>query len=102
MNETGWLWLGVGFAGQALFSARFLIQWLASERARRSVVPRAFWYFSLAGSVVLLTYAVHRMDPVFIVGQASGLAIYLRNLHLLDAERRASANGRGGAAGDGG
>ena len=95
MNDSGWWWLGVGFAGQALFSARFLIQWLASERARRSIVPRAFWYFSLAGSLVLLTYALHRMDPVFIVGQASGLAIYLRNLHLLDAERRRSVNAAG-------
>lgn len=76
-------WLLVGFVGQALFASRFILQWLASERARRSVVPTAFWYLSLAGSTVLLAYAVHRADPVFIVGQASGLGIYLRNLHLI-------------------
>jgi lipid-A-disaccharide synthase-like uncharacterized protein len=76
-------WILVGFFGQALFSARFVLQWLASERARRSVIPRAFWYFSLAGSMVLLAYAIHRADPVFIAGQSFGLAIYLRNLHLI-------------------
>ena len=89
MNDTT-LWILVGFAGQALFSARFIIQWLASERARRSVVPKAFWYFSLAGSAVLLAYAIHRADPVFIVGQGAGLFIYLRNLYLIQIERRAS------------
>ncbi len=77
------IWVAVGFLGQALFSTRFLLQWLASERARRSIVPRAFWYFSLTGSSVLLAYAIHRADPVFIVGQASGLLIYLRNLQLI-------------------
>ncbi|MBX3725562.1 MAG: lipid-A-disaccharide synthase N-terminal domain-containing protein [Xanthomonadales bacterium] len=82
MNDT-LAWIIVGFVGQALFSARFIIQWLASERARRSIVPTAFWWFSLAGSGVLLAYAVHRQDPVFITGQAAGLAIYLRNLHLI-------------------
>lgn len=82
MNDT-LVWIAVGFLGQALFSARFVIQWLASERARRSIVPTAFWWFSLAGSAVLLAYAVHRRDPVFITGQAAGLAIYLRNLQLI-------------------
>ena len=77
------LWLIVGFVGQALFASRFILQWLASERAKRSVVPTAFWYFSLAGSTVLLAYAIHRADPVFIVGQSTGLFIYLRNLHLI-------------------
>lgn len=86
MNDT-LAWIVVGFVGQALFSARFVIQWLASERARRSIVPTAFWWFSLAGSAVLLAYAVHRQDPVFITGQATGLAIYLRNLHLIRAGR---------------
>lgn len=89
MNDIT-LWILVGFAGQALFSARFIIQWLASERARRSVVPKAFWYFSLAGSAVLLAYAIHRADPVFIVGQGAGLFIYLRNLYLIQVEHRAS------------
>jgi len=76
-------WIVIGFIGQALFSARFLLQWLASERARRSIIPTAFWYFSLGGSMVLLAYAIHRADPVFIVGQATGLVIYLRNLYLI-------------------
>lgn len=76
-------WIVIGFIGQALFSARFLLQWIASERARRSIIPTAFWYFSLGGSAVLLAYAIHRADPVFIVGQATGLAIYLRNLYLI-------------------
>ncbi|HTY21143.1 MAG TPA: lipid-A-disaccharide synthase N-terminal domain-containing protein [Geobacteraceae bacterium] len=77
------LWLIVGFAGQALFTMRFIIQWVQSERLRRSVVPTAFWYFSLAGGATLLAYAMHRRDPVFIVGQAAGVFIYLRNLYLI-------------------
>lgn len=80
------LWVAIGFFGQALFSARFLIQWLASERARRSVIPTLFWYCSIGGGVVLLTYAIYRQDPVFIVGQASGLLIYARNLMLIRRE----------------
>lgn len=89
MQDTS-IWMLVGFLGQALFSARFVLQWLASERARRSVVPKAFWYFSIAGSAVLLAYSIHRLDPVFIVGQAAGFAIYLRNLYLLKVAHRAS------------
>ncbi len=81
-----WLWLGIGFLGQALFSARFLVQWLASERARRSIVPRAFWFFSLAGGITLLAYAIYRRDPVFIAGQGAGLLIYGRNLMLIRRE----------------
>ncbi|PKM06551.1 MAG: hypothetical protein CVV14_12115 [Gammaproteobacteria bacterium HGW-Gammaproteobacteria-4] len=89
MQETT-IWIIVGLLGQALFSARFLLQWLASEKAKRSVVPKAFWYFSIGGSAVLLAYAIHRVDPVFILGQAAGFAIYLRNLYLLKVEHRAS------------
>lgn len=90
------IWVAVGFLGQALFSARFLLQWLASERARQSIVPKAFWYFSLAGSSVLLGYAIHRADPVFIVGQASGMLIYLRNLQLIrgDVGKQVSQSGQ--------
>ena len=88
--DEAMLWIAIGFLGQALFSARFIIQWLASEKARRSVVPKAFWYFSLAGSAVLLAYAIHRVDPVFILGQAAGFAIYLRNLWLIEIEHRRS------------
>ncbi|QKK03002.1 MAG: hypothetical protein HND55_10340 [Pseudomonadota bacterium] len=91
MNSP-WFWLAIGFLGQALFSARFLVQWVVSERARRSVVPLAFWLFSLGGGVTLLIYAIHRQDPVFIVGQASGLFIYSRNLMLIYGERRREAN----------
>ncbi len=80
-NEN--LWLLVGFSGQILFSLRFLVQWWQSERQQRSVIPIEFWYFSIAGALTLLTYAVHRADPVFIVGQLTGLFIYLRNLHLI-------------------
>lgn len=77
------LWMAVGFLGQAFFSARFIVQWLASERARRSVVPHAFWLFSLGGGATLFAYALYRRDPVFIVGQGMGLIIYMRNLMLI-------------------
>lgn len=76
-------WLAIGFGGQALFASRFLYQWIASERAGRSYIPRAFWYFSLGGGVTLLAYAIHRGDPVFILGQTTGAVIYIRNLVLL-------------------
>jgi lipid-A-disaccharide synthase-like uncharacterized protein len=72
-----------GLFGQLLFTGRFLVQWIASERARRSVVPVAFWYFSIAGGVVLLAYAIYRADPVFILGQTLGVVIYSRNLWLI-------------------
>ena len=85
--EQNMLWLAIGFLGQALFSARFLIQWLTSERQGRSVVPIAFWFFSVAGGATLLAYAIHRQDPVFIVGQGAGLFIYLRNLQLIYRQR---------------
>jgi lipid-A-disaccharide synthase-like uncharacterized protein len=82
------LWIGIGLAGQALFSARFLIQWIASERERRSIIPVAFWYFSIAGGITLLAYAIYRQDPVFILGQSTGVLIYSRNLYLIHVERR--------------
>lgn len=77
------VWTAVGMIGQSIFGSRFLVQWLASERKRRSVIPKAFWYLSIAGCLVLLTYAIHRRDPVFIVGEIGGLGIYIRNLVLL-------------------
>lgn len=84
-------WLAIGFLGQALFSARFIVQWLSSEKMKKSVIPHAFWYFSVAGGATLLAYAIHRRDPVFIIGQASGLFIYFRNLQFLwrDKDRTA-------------
>ena len=85
---VGQIWLVIGFLGQALFSARFIVQWVASERARRSIIPNAFWFFSIAGGSTLLAYAIYRQDPVFIAGQAGGLAIYLRNIYFIFRERR--------------
>jgi lipid-A-disaccharide synthase-like uncharacterized protein len=85
---AGRAWLVIGFAGQALFTLRFLTQWIASERARKSTVPVAFWWLSLAGGAVLLLYAIHRRDPVFALGQGTGLAIYTRNLVLISRRRR--------------
>ena len=82
------VWLGIGFLGQALFSMRFLVQWIYSERNRRRVIPVAFWYFSVLGGMTLLAYAIHREDPVFIIGQAGGLVIYSRNLYFIWRERR--------------
>lgn len=77
------LWTAVGMVGQCIFGSRFLVQWLASERKRRSVIPKAFWYLSIAGCLVLLSYAIHRRDPVFIIGEVGGCGIYIRNLVLL-------------------
>jgi lipid-A-disaccharide synthase-like uncharacterized protein len=85
------IWLAVGFAAQAMFSMRFIIQWLASEKARRSVVPETFWYFSFVGGLMLFVYAIYRMDPVFILGQGSGLLIYARNIHFIMLARRENA-----------
>ena len=82
------IWIVIGFAGQFLFMMRFLWQWIQSERQKRSIIPIAFWYFSLAGGMTLLIYAIHRRDPVFITGQALGLFVYTRNLMLLRRERR--------------
>jgi len=77
-------WVLFGFLGQACFTSRFLVQWVASERSGRSTVPHAFWYFSLAGGVILLIYAFwYRHDPVFTLGQAAGLLVYARNIALI-------------------
>lgn len=92
MNEAiPTLFLIVGFTGQALFSTRFIIQWLVSEKKGESVIPMAFWYFSIAGGLTLLTYAILRRDPVFILGQAGGLVVYSRNLMLIRNKRRLEA-----------
>jgi lipid-A-disaccharide synthase-like uncharacterized protein len=88
-TTTVYVWIIVGFLGQALFTARFIVQWFKSEIVGKSVIPMAFWYFSVGGGVVLLAYAIYRMDPVFIVGQAGGLAVYARNLYLIFRERAA-------------
>jgi len=85
-------WILLGFVAQAFFTMRFLVQWIASERAKRSVVPIAFWFFSLGGGALLFLYAIKRQDPVFIAGQGLGLVIYTRNLWLIAKEKRASMN----------
>jgi lipid-A-disaccharide synthase-like uncharacterized protein len=88
-------WIIVGFTGQLLFTMRFLVQWIASERHGKSVIPLAFWYLSMAGGVILLGYAIVRRDPVFIAGQAVGVFVYLRNLQLI---LRARSQGPGTGA----
>ena len=77
------IWIGVGFLGQAFFTSRFLVQWIISERRRESVIPIAFWWLSLLGGGTLLAYAIWRKDPVFILGQGTGLVVYIRNLILI-------------------
>jgi lipid-A-disaccharide synthase-like uncharacterized protein len=76
-------WLGVGLLGQAFFSARFVGQWIASERARQSALPVRFWYWSIGGGLALLAYAIYRLDPVFSLGQGTGLFVYARNLYFI-------------------
>lgn len=83
-------WVLLGFAAQALFTMRFAVQWIATERAGKSVVPLAFWLFSIGGGLLLLAYALYRRDPVFIAGQAFGVFVYLRNLQFVLRERRAA------------
>lgn len=83
MSVAEIIWLAVGFGGQIVFSCRFIVQWIASERKGESIVPVAFWYLSLVGSWLLLAYAIHKRDPVFFVGQCCGSFIYLRNLYLI-------------------
>ena len=85
---TDTIWIGVGLLGQLFFTSRFLVQWIASERRRESIIPVAFWWLSLLGGITLLSYAVWRRDPVFILGQSTGLLVYGRNLLLIGRARR--------------
>jgi lipid-A-disaccharide synthase-like uncharacterized protein len=84
-------WVLLGLIAQALFTMRFLVQWIASERAGRSVIPMAFWLFSIGGGLLLLIYALYRKDIVFILGQAFGVFVYLRNLHFVLRDRKTAA-----------
>jgi lipid-A-disaccharide synthase-like uncharacterized protein len=88
MSPTEIAWISIGFFGQLMFFMRFFFQWLHSERARRSVLPEIFWYFSFAGGATLLTYAIYRADPVFILGQSMGLFVYSRNIYFVWREKR--------------
>lgn len=85
---TELIWITIGFIAQFMFSMRFVVQWLASEKARASIVPETFWYFSFVGGFMLLAYAVYRADPVFILGQAAGLVIYARNIYFIWVNKR--------------
>jgi len=80
-------WLAIGLLGTATFGSRFVLQWVASERAGRSYIPLAFWWLSIAGSLLLLAYAIHKRDPVFILANAPNSLIYARNLTLIYRER---------------
>jgi len=98
LNITGWgslLWVLIGFGGQAAFSGRFVVQWLVSEKQKRSVVPEAFWWMSLVGGVGLFTYFAWRQDIVGVLGQSSGLVIYARNIRLIHKRRRREARREG-------
>lgn len=83
ISASDLIWVSVGLLGQLVFAARFIVQWIASERAGRSVVPVFFWYLSILGSVVVLAYGLHKLDPVIIVGQLPGVLVYSRNLWLI-------------------
>lgn len=89
-------WMALGLTGQVVFCGRFLLQWLYSERKHRSAMPMGFWYASIAGSVMLLGFALYKLDPVFIAGYFGGLLIYLRNLHLRLREARGNRAGKPG------
>ena len=84
-------WNVFGSVGQLLFASRFIIQWIRSEMAGKSIIPLAFWYCSLGGGLILLVYAIYRDEPVFIAGQIPGIVVYSRNLYLISREKKARA-----------
>lgn len=91
-NIENWFefwWVGLGFLAQGIFASRFIVQWIASEKAGRSYVPVAFWYLSMSGGLLMLAYAIYRKDPVFILGQSTGVIVYARNLMLIHRTKRA-------------
>ena len=92
LNHPEAIMITIGFGGQALFATRFIIQWITSENAGKSVIPIAFWYFSISGGLVLLTYAIWRQDPVIIAGQSVGVFIYARNLYFIHREKKLENN----------
>lgn len=93
MSNYEMMWVGIGFVGQSLFFSRWLLQWFVSERKAESQIPVSFWYMSLIGSVIVLAYAIHKIDPVFIAGQGLGTLVYVRNLILLHRAKKRVASG---------
>jgi lipid-A-disaccharide synthase-like uncharacterized protein len=91
--STEQFWLSIGFLAQGFFSMRFIVQWVVSEKRKESVFPVSFWFFSLCGGLTLFIYAIHRQDPVFILGEGAGILIYLRNLFLIWRKQRRLAGG---------
>tara|TARA_A100001011_G_C14296439_1_gene838650 strand:+ start:378 stop:671 length:294 start_codon:yes stop_codon:yes gene_type:complete len=92
LNNTELIFLIIGFLGQGIFSARFLIQWFLSEKKKESYIPIIFWYLSICGGCSLLIYAIYRMDPVIITGQIFGIIVYLRNLILIYRKKNNEGN----------
>ncbi|MCL2160291.1 MAG: lipid-A-disaccharide synthase N-terminal domain-containing protein [Betaproteobacteria bacterium] len=90
MNTVDLIWLAVGLLGQTMFMMRFVVQWIHSERHQKSVIPVSFWYLSLIGGLIVLTYGIHRAEPVIILGQLPGTLIYARNLVLIRRSKRAA------------
>lgn len=90
MTFENW-WLCIGLFGQILFSARFIVQWIVSEKQKKSTIPVGFWYLSLGGGILLFVYATYKQDPVFMIGQGTGLIVYLRNLYFIRHERSMAA-----------
>jgi len=84
------MWGIIGFFGQAVFGTRFILQWIVSEYKKKSHVPTAFWFLSLLGSLILLVYSIHREEPVFILGFSLNTFIYIRNIHLIYTNSKAS------------
>lgn len=89
-------WVVLGFTGQLLFGSRFFVQWIISEKRGESIIPEIFWYLSMGGSAMLLMYAIYRHDPVFILGQSTGLIIYIRNIMLIYKRRKILKTAAGG------
>ena len=81
-------WIILGLIAQFFFFMRFFVQWIASEKEGKSVIPIGFWYLSLIGGALLLIYAIHTSDPIFILGQSCGFLIYTRNLYLIHREKK--------------
>ena len=93
LSTAEMMWVGIGFVGQSLFFSRWLIQWFVSEKKAESQIPPSFWYMSFIGSIVVLAYAIHKVDPVFIVGQGIGTLVYIRNIMLVNQEKKRVVSG---------